>query len=810
MPRGPEAGMPGGTFRGPVVLSVRLGVFVFAVVLLVARPALPLPRGYDFDAVQAGWLLIVGTLALEAGVRVRQRMLRRRREAWLSEQSLRRATEELAEELSFVYGQDERWKQVHDPEPLDVAWRVLNGSPDLQLSSPGGYFTRTTGQRLVVLGGAGAGKSVLVLRLAHELLEERVRTGKGPVPVLASLASWDPRQGLFSWMAERLADEHPGACTPVTGAPAAEVAFTLLRTRRVLPILDGFDELPAGVRHAAMRELMQSLRGGYRFVLTSREPEYLEYAPDHSVFAREEIVLCPLAYEAVAAYLNPGGRPETRWSGVLARLGDTADRTPEVARLRKTLRVPLMATLAKVAYARDGADPGKLLERGRFVGQPDIERHLYDAFLDAVYGSSHDDRVASGGWAPERARAWAGFLSAHMKRRHQQDLAWWRLDEHVPAAVRVLGIVPAYLLSVALVAWLGFGKSRLWWDTWEGVSLWGAYAVVCGLAFLHACLSVKVDWGWAPRLLVRPTVRQVRKVWGRRSYRIAALLIAVGGGTGWAVGTDRRLLGAMGGLIAAVAGWRTLVALWPQADPFLARSPAALLRSDRTAVVGLGWLAPLRESSALVVQLAVLCLPPVFLSAWSVTRGQDVVSGGAWAVTVVGTLTSWLLYAVAVSAWGRYTVARLYLAAAGRLPLRFMTFLEDAHRRGVLRQSGGVYRFRHIELRDRLAQTAQDRMIPRPKPPRRLSRAVSEPLGVAASIAVLAMLPGGCDPRTLPGPVQALPRACSLLDVRDVEQLTDHAAKRTSAARTPSITDGNRGLPRDRGHRLSCGGGQRS
>jgi hypothetical protein len=32
-----------------------------------------------------------------------------------------------------------------------------------------------------------------------------------------------------------------------------------------------------------------------------------------------------------------------------------------------------------------------------------------------------------------------------------------------------------------------------------------------------------------------------------------------------------------------------------------------------------------------------------------------------------------------------------------------MSFLEDAHRRGVLRQTGAVYEFRHIELQHRVA-----------------------------------------------------------------------------------------------------------
>ena len=41
-----------------------------------------------------------------------------------------------------------------------------------------------------------------------------------------------------------------------------------------------------------------------------------------------------------------------------------------------------------------------------------------------------------------------------------------------------------------------------------------------------------------------------------------------------------------------------------------------------------------------------------------------------------------------------------------RLPGCFMAFLADAHRRGILRQEGAVYQFRHIELQHRLANTS--------------------------------------------------------------------------------------------------------
>ncbi|MEU7468368.1 NACHT domain-containing protein [Streptomyces sp. NPDC044984] len=61
--------------------------------------------------------------------------------------------------------------------------------------------------------------------------------------------------------------------------------------------------------------------------------------------------------------------------------------------------------------------------------------------------------------------------------------------------------------------------------------------------------------------------------------------------------------------------------------------------------------------------------------------------------------------ALALSAWGRLGAARIWLAVTGRAPWRLMGFLAEAHRRGVLRQSGAHYEFSHVLLQQRLAGT---------------------------------------------------------------------------------------------------------
>jgi hypothetical protein len=815
----------------------RLAIGLVGVLLLVIRPALPgsLPERTGLGPVAFGSLLIACALLAEAGTRVSRAVARRRRAAWRSERNLARTADALAESLSFRYGQDERLARINDPLPLAVTWTTGPvGTPAAEGGSgyedhrdddcenhreddrdgpgrrPGpaadeaaiaGLFTAGPARRLVVLGGAGAGKSVLVLRLAHALLRERARGSQDPVPAIVSLASWDPGHGLLGWLAERLAEEYPDAFASLAGAPPADVAFHLLLTRRVLPVLDGFDELPEPRRADALRQITATMAGRRPFVLTSREPEYREHAPEEALFERAEIRLSPLSDDAVRAYLAPGGT-RSRWAPVLDRLSgrtDPADgEAPEVRRLRDALGVPLMVGLARVAYARGDSDPRELLEPARFDSRQDIERHLYDAFLDVVYSASHDVQAVRGGWAPERARAWAGFLASRMKETNEQDLAWWRLDETVPRAVRVLALAPAFALAAVLVAGMDFGAP--WWHDRLPLEVPGGFVLLCVLV-LAAAAGRPPTWHFPPRRLARPSRAEAPATGPLARWRRALLiLLPLGLAAGWATAltaddpAPRWAMTLPTSVVAWMSGAWAVAAVWRRSDPTSADSPAALLRADRRGVLALGWSAPFKRGLT-DTPLSVLTLPAAMLAVWQWFGGVDVVTGRDWIRLAVGLPLVWALYAFGVSAWGGFTVARLYLWGTGRLPRRLMAFLEDAHARGVLRQSGGVYRFRHIELRDRLARDTDGGTTARARPGSRLA----VPLRVASALLlVTAVLAGGAivfaapTSAPLPGPVRSLPAACALFDREDLDRLME----------TPAIVVGKDGR--------TCGAGEQA
>ncbi|MEU8651428.1 NACHT domain-containing protein [Streptomyces sp. NPDC048737] len=785
----------GGTFHGPVVMAGRVDrlvlhvaaplrivgcglLAVLGLVCLLYAPDPPAMRRLGIGPVPAGTALLGLAAGLYVVLRAREAAVRRREAAWLSERNLARAADALARDLALLYSQDERLTQVNDPHPLDVDWTPVHGGgpepgPDRR-PSVAAYFTRLPTRRLVVLGGAGAGKSILALRLAEELVRTRPSGSAAPVAVVVPLASWDPRQGLIGWVAAQIAAAHPRACTPVRGAPAIEVARRLIETRRVLPVLDGFDELPAELRADAFEQLRASTAGRRPFVLTSREPEYREHVPDGSVFDRTEMTLRPLSTLALDRYLNPAGSPEAKWAPILRRLTNPGDEAPEVRRLREVLRVPLMAGLAREAYGVPGTDPEELLEQGEFGSRRDIERHLLDAFLSVAYSTSHDVRDRHGSWDPESARAWLGFLAMRMKAAGEHEFAWWRLVEDVPRLLRTVTLLPAFALCCLAVSQGEYGTP--WWDRWVGLSHTGGYAVLALvlLVVVHVFRLLPHD---GPRQLVRPTGWEVREVLGRRGNQVLAVL-ALGGASAlwwltWTRGTtgNRQLLA----LVTVVALWErcrwALKPLWRPVDPSVATSPSALLRTDRRATIGFGWLAYSRDGDGFQPYEALALFAPALLLIWQTRGGQDVLWFDNWARTLALAYLGCVLGSAAGSAWAGFALARGYVAVKGDLPRRLMAFLDDAHRRGVLRQSGGVYRFRHVELRDRLAAHATADLV-RAQPVaraggtgrmRRLARTAT------ALVVVMLLAVGGsvaCGPwvmAALPGPRTAVPAACDLL-----------------------------------------------
>jgi NACHT domain len=220
---------------------------------------------------------------------------------------------QIADQLAVAVGT--QWtaeaavRRLNDPYPLPVSWNAADasltdswdsmvklaasGAGSLASSSPEAWATgpyemageggelvdvlaRVPTGRLVVLGEPGSGKTMLMVRLVLDLLGRRA-TG-GPVPFLASVASWDPTaQDLRKWLAVQLLTDHPAlASPPPEDRTEPTRAAALLASGLILPILDGLDEIPEQFRGPAISRVNDALRPGEQLVVTCRTEQYQE------------------------------------------------------------------------------------------------------------------------------------------------------------------------------------------------------------------------------------------------------------------------------------------------------------------------------------------------------------------------------------------------------------------------------------------------------------------------------------------------------------------------------------------------------
>ncbi|MFF8841659.1 NACHT domain-containing protein [Streptomyces sp. NPDC015127] len=788
-PPPPDEAAPAAGVLGAPLLLMCAGIAL--IVLALTDAPGPVSGGPRAVALIAG----LGALALAGPSATRRLRARQRARLRTSpaarrrhERRLDRAAQILADTLRARFAHEEKLRMLAHPGPLAVRWTTdealgdhwasIRGTDDdtpLDLrgdfASVADVHAAVPSGRLLVLGGPGAGKSVLALRFAHDRLLTAAPGDR--VPVLLPLASWDPAtQDLPSWAAGRLILDHPWlAARTATGSP---LATELWREGRLLPVLDGFDEIRADARPEALRRLRGCLPPSDPCFLTSRTEEYESAvaATDAVLPATAAVRLEPLTVDDVSGHLRrttrrrvSGDGTTTKWDAVLARLRERPG-TAQTRALSAVLSTPLMVFLARTAYSETARDPAELLDPARFPTRAALEDHLLDALIPSVCDY------------PEETTRRLAFLARRLDALGTQDLAWWRLGAAAPWALRTggvaLGLATATFLMRHFFGGDGAGAGP------GGLALWSAFAL------LSALVVVDVAWGArgyvpVPRRFHRPA-SPGRLLLGGLPVAGLALLAA------WLL--DAPLL-----VVPLVCAGALVLVLHPSVHVATADSPARLLRQDRRATLTSLGLAGLIGGGGRFLRAAALAvLPLAALATWQADAGRGRVGAAEWAVAAGGCAAAVAVCGMSLSASGAFAAARVWPWLTGQLPWDLLAFLDDAHRRGILRQSGAYYRFRHARLQERLMGRTEAPPDPRaPAPDPRAARATvlrapatcpraarvrHRVASMAGPLVTTVFLAGTVTVWTgvvhlphPPGPRLTVPPACDLLDRTDLTRV---------------------------------------
>ncbi|GAA3576449.1 hypothetical protein GCM10022235_52850 [Kribbella ginsengisoli] len=330
---------------------------------------------------------------------------------------------------------------------------------------------------------------MLLVRLLLDLLRKDKRSPGAPVPLLVSIASWDPSsESLHAWLAARLVVDYQALARqlPARGGRARRtLAQAMIDEGLIMMLLDGLDEIPERSRRLAIQHINEITTAGEPYVLTSRVGSYRETVrppggTELQLSGAVAIDLEPVTNREVIEYLRKssgGVNAAARWDVV-----DDALRADPAGPLAKCMTTPLMASLARTIYnPRSGEttdavpDPAALLSAR---SNEEIERHLFDGYVPAAYRPHPSWETR---WSVAKAQRWLGYLAFHLEtdQHGQPDLAWWRLR------TRPVDRTKRQILAIAVLCSLlsGLAAGALYGSAYRSVD------IAISIGFRVACVA---------------------------------------------------------------------------------------------------------------------------------------------------------------------------------------------------------------------------------------------------------------------------------------------------------------------------------
>ncbi|MGW3160773.1 NACHT domain-containing protein, partial [Streptomyces sp. NPDC001089] len=548
------------------------------------------------------------------------------------------------------------------------------------------YYQNLRPARLVITGEPGAGKTLLTLDLILGLLTHPGRTDTDPVPVRFSLADWNTERPLQEWLARQVHQQFRNQ-----GITLAD-ATTLVDGYRVLPVLDGLDEMdtdatPTGRRRAAraLEQLnaYQAPIGIAPVVLTCRTTQYEDLAGlDLRMREAARIQLDDVSPGQAAAYLTARSTSPARWQPVINTFT-----TAPTGTLARSLATPWRLNLAATAYEeRHPATLAYLREPDHLLtlASPSAVRdHLLARYLPAA-ARQHPTRPNR--YRPDQTHHWLAALAAHLaattptSTTSSTDIVLHQLWPMAgPRRVRTTDTLLAALLTLAFTTLIlsPFAPGSLFRHLFRGSV---AVLLVLGSIWRPSRTRLPEPQRFRPERLRSPTHL-------RRLARRIVLGLVLGLVYGLVVGLTLGL--TFGFSIGPVLGFSIgliyglLFGLAERLNDAQPTDPRNPVRDDLA--YGLA-----------VVLIFALVLGP---SSWLVTRLVGGPSNG-----LAFTLALPIPFGMVFGLYWRSGAGRRYLAfllcIRGRLPWHLGTFLNWAYEAGLLRISGVAYQFRHRELQD--------------------------------------------------------------------------------------------------------------
>jgi hypothetical protein len=150
--------------------------------------------------------------------------------------------------------------------------------------------------KLLIVGEPGSGKTTTLLELAEALVDIAGEQSSKPIPVILNLSSWQLRQPIRKWIVGVLSAKYD---------KSPKTIEQWLNEKKLLPLLDGLDELELSLHEPCIRGINAFLSEQNRpqfLVICSRKEEYINC--NTRLILNGAACLLPLNNEQIKNYLQ--------------------------------------------------------------------------------------------------------------------------------------------------------------------------------------------------------------------------------------------------------------------------------------------------------------------------------------------------------------------------------------------------------------------------------------------------------------------------------------------------------------------------
>ncbi|MBE2223102.1 MAG: NACHT domain-containing protein [Anaerolineae bacterium] len=329
---------------------------------------------------------------------------------------------------------------AHQPTAVARQTLYLPGEAERSIEQSLRTVFEEHGRSLLILGAPGSGKTITLLQLAKDLIQDAQEDPTQPIPMILNLTSWaQEKKSLTDWLVEEIFMQYQ---------VSQKLSRTWIEANQLLYLLDGLDEVAEEAREACITAV-NDFKAHYpaEIIICSRTEDYARL--QNRLNLGTAVHIQPLTNAQIHDYLN---REDLGLTAVRDSLGSDSE-------LNELAHSPLFLSIMTLAYR--GISRADL---DSFDSIADRRRHLFDRYVNEMFARRPLRNTAY--YQKEKSLQWLKNLAQGMK-GHSQYVFY--IEHLQPTWLPSETLRNQYLLGVktisSLIDGLAFGLIG-WFIAW--------------------------------------------------------------------------------------------------------------------------------------------------------------------------------------------------------------------------------------------------------------------------------------------------------------------------------------------------------